>query len=628
MKKFLSIFLCTTMMLLMMANFVAFAGELEEKPYTVLVYLNGSDLESEGQAGTNDLIEMMEVGSTENVNVIVQTGGTKNWAIKDISNDQNQRWLVKQGELELLENVGNVSMGQPETLQNFIEWGMMNYPAEKYALVFWNHGAGSVIGYGVDELHNFDGLTLNELDIAMKNAYETTNETIEVIGFDACLMAGLEVADLMRPFGNYLVAAEELEPGHGWNYTPILKAIDQNPQINGDALGKAIADGFKKQAQEWGTADTITLSVTDLSKIENVVAALNPFVTKIKAGIQEPAKFPSIIKARAKAEAYGDAGAHGGSTDMVDLGDFAKKVSSYYPTEANNLLKAIDEAVVYNIVSPAKPDANGLSIYFPSKDKDNFNEKWNIYKDMKFLQPYRSVVGDVTMKLVGHTQGVSFESAPQQVSGGDATANDDYIEVKIDPNELENIESIYCVVGKVVDPETDSVVYFGSDAAVEYVEDQGVVRYKYPDGWEMLGGQFVFMDVLEIEDQYELYTIPAKLNKSGKVMEVDMVVLYDENHPQGKILGARKVANKEAKAPDKNLIKIEKGDKITPMYYCEKGEDSGYLEGEAFVVGDTLKIQYEEFPAGEYVFGFQIVDYAQNQTSSDYFVIEYGEIEE
>src|SRR3990172_5136601 len=140
-------------------------------------------------------------------------------------------------------------MGQPATLQDFIEWAIQNYPADKYALIMWDHGGGAVGDtFGVDENNN-DALSLPEIKQALQNAYAMSGKKFDLIGFDACLMATLETASIMSSFGNYLIASEELEPGHGWDYAAILSAIKSNTDISGTVLGKAIADSYKSHAQ-------------------------------------------------------------------------------------------------------------------------------------------------------------------------------------------------------------------------------------------------------------------------------------------------------------------------------------------------------------------------------------------
>lgn len=149
-----------------------------EPGYTVLIYMNGSDLESSWDedyevysgAATTDLTEMLSGLSGDEVKVVVETGGTLAWDNPHIDGSQNQRWKLENGELVHLADLGPKNMGDPQTLTDFIVWGMKNHPSNNYALIFWNHGGGSVLGFGVDELFDGDSLTLDEIAMGLSDA--------------------------------------------------------------------------------------------------------------------------------------------------------------------------------------------------------------------------------------------------------------------------------------------------------------------------------------------------------------------------------------------------------------------------------------------------------------------------
>ena len=196
------------------------------------------------------LDEMLRGLASDEIQVIVETGGTKAWFIPDIDGSQNQRWKLENGGLTHLADLGPKNMGDPRTLTDFIVWGMENYPNNHYALIFWNHGGGSVLGFGADELFDGDSLTLDEIAKALSDAYDQTGRMLELVGFDACLMATVEAAYAVSPYANYLVASQELEPGHGWNYEPIMRYLSENPAASGAELGKVIVDSYREHAIE------------------------------------------------------------------------------------------------------------------------------------------------------------------------------------------------------------------------------------------------------------------------------------------------------------------------------------------------------------------------------------------
>ena len=138
-----------------------------EKPgdgsWAVYWYLCGSDLETNGGFATTDLSEMMEVTLPENVNIIIQTGGAAVWQNDIMDPSKLQRWLYNSEGLQLLEEQETADMGDAQTLYEFLDYANTNFPADKVAVTFWNHGGGSVNGAAFDELHDLDSLDLAEM---------------------------------------------------------------------------------------------------------------------------------------------------------------------------------------------------------------------------------------------------------------------------------------------------------------------------------------------------------------------------------------------------------------------------------------------------------------------------------
>ena len=164
--------------------------ESDARSATILVYMNGSDLETEAGEATNDISEMIESGIGDNVNVIIQTMGTKRWQDYGISSRTSQIYRIKQGELELLEDdLGQLDCTDSKTLSDFIDYGKRNYPADRYMLIFWDHGGGPVYGFGYDEWQEeLSSLTLDEIQKALG---ENSDISFDIIGMDCCIMANL-----------------------------------------------------------------------------------------------------------------------------------------------------------------------------------------------------------------------------------------------------------------------------------------------------------------------------------------------------------------------------------------------------------------------------------------------------
>ena len=151
---------------------------------TIMVYMCGTDLESRSGMGTADLQEMLNARFGDNINLLVYTGGCKGWKNNLVSSSANQIWQVKNGQLVCLEkNLGSQSMTDPSVLSGYIQWCAGNYPASRYELILWDHGGGSVSGYGYDEKFASTGsMSLAGVDAALKSA----GVKFDFIGFDAC----------------------------------------------------------------------------------------------------------------------------------------------------------------------------------------------------------------------------------------------------------------------------------------------------------------------------------------------------------------------------------------------------------------------------------------------------------
>lgn len=136
----------------------------------------------------------------------------------------------------MVEEIPSANMGDPDTLADFLTFCNENYPSDRRAVVFWNHGGGSVAGIAFDELYDDDSLTLPELGAAF-NAADFGGK-YELIGFDACLMATIDTAATFVEYANWMVASEETKPGCGWDYEGIFGALSNNTGMNGGELGK------------------------------------------------------------------------------------------------------------------------------------------------------------------------------------------------------------------------------------------------------------------------------------------------------------------------------------------------------------------------------------------------------
>lgn len=367
---------------------------------TLMVYMCGTDLESSYSMATKDMQEMASANLSDNVNVIIYTGGCKKWQISNISTTKNQIWKLTRGSLTKLAEENARSMVEPSTLSDFIKFCAQNFPADRYEIILWDHGGGSVTGYGYDEKYPKSSMTLQGLD----KAFSDGGVKFDMIGFDACLMATTETALTMAKYGDYMVASEESEPGIGWYYTNWLSSLSQNTSLSTLEVGKAICDDFVTVCGQQCRGQKATLSVVDLAELSNTVpAALKAFSTSTSNLIKNK-NYAQVSNARSGAREF----AVSSRIDQVDLVDLCNGMNT---TEAAALAKAIRGAVKYNNTSNDMTNAYGLSIYFPYKNVRTVDTAVKTFQAVGIDADYRDCIQQVA----------AMSTSGQAISGGSAS---------------------------------------------------------------------------------------------------------------------------------------------------------------------------------------------------------------
>ena len=323
---------------------------------TIMVYMCGTDLESRSKMGTMDLQEMLNASFGNDVNLLVYTGGCKGWQNTVVSSTTNQIWQIKDGRMACLEkDLGSVPMTDPDVLSGYIRWCAENYPASRYELILWDHGGGSVSGYGYDEKFASSGsMDLSGLDRALKDA----GVKLDFIGFDACLMATAETALTMAQYADYLIASEETEPGVGWYYTDWLTALGKDTSMPTIQIGQKIVDSFVETCAQKCRGQSTTLSVVDLAELEATLPDVLADFSRSTAKLIREQSYQTVSNARSGAREF----APSSRIDQVDLVHLAKNLGT---KEGEALSKVLLSAVKYNRTSADMTNAYGLSIYFP-----------------------------------------------------------------------------------------------------------------------------------------------------------------------------------------------------------------------------------------------------------------------
>ncbi|MDI6910852.1 clostripain-related cysteine peptidase [Nocardioides sp.] len=318
-----------------------------------------TDVNELGAVGSNDNLqvrEFMDRSAGYGEDELLDQGSWVGARVLDLGAD---------GSTEVVEDLGDVDSADPEVLATFIADGIEAHRAGHYALVISDHGS-SWPGIGPDEGSDWDVLDLAEITDAIATGLERAGvDKLDLLGFDACLMANFEVASAVAPLADRLVASQELEPGHGWDYGA-LQLLAEDPDATADDLGEEILAGFADQAAAEGTADQITLALIDLTRMAAVDEAVAGFAAALTEESTDVA--PAVGQSEASTLAFGKSPDETQDKHLSDLGQLAAAIGEAAPEvadQADAVVTALDEAVLETVDGVGTAGATGLSIYLP-----------------------------------------------------------------------------------------------------------------------------------------------------------------------------------------------------------------------------------------------------------------------
>ena len=342
--------------------------------WTFMVYLDAdNNLEA---VGIDDFLEMASVGSTADVNIVVQMDrsllGPPDGSRAYGDWTTARRYLIAKDmtpDAVPIVDMGEVNMGDPQTLIDFVTWGITAFPADHYFLVLWDHG----IGWQGVVIDGSDYLTTEELGTALDAATSVTGRRVDVLGNDACRMT-LEIMYQLRSYVDVFVGSEKDEPLEGWPYDTVLTRLAADPAMQPPELATSLVDAYVDSYVNQ-TPYSVTLSAVSSASLAPLADALDAFSAELLAYL--PYFAAEVQDARGRTEHYEQLGVAGGNE--YDLYHFTQTVEEEVGSPrlsrlAAGLRGAIEDAVIRerhwdnpNPVNqvPAK-NAHGLGIFFPS----------------------------------------------------------------------------------------------------------------------------------------------------------------------------------------------------------------------------------------------------------------------
>lgn len=625
---------------------------VETADWTVMFYMDSdNDLES---AQMEDLREMLAVGSTERVNLVAlvdraaasnEDDGYTSQPVANLRNWTTAKLLViDKGKLDELADWGEVNMGDPETLEHFVTETVAAFPARRYGLVFGDHGSAWP-GACADESAQDDLLTIVEIGAALARTTKTSGR-LELVGFDACLMANFEVAHTLAPSSRFMIASEELEPGSGWNYTPLLTALVSSPATGGAEFGRVAADTFHAfyndpdEAGEEGLG--ITLAVIALDRIAALESAINALGDQCDRSLRSSGRgaWLKLADAHSEAEEYGASRRGEPGASVYDLQDLAELIREQAPNAetaaaADRVIRAVTDAVVYRVHGDARPHANGLSIFCPP-DAETLERADPIPYSAtsfgrgsawaKFLATYTGVeAADTTAPDLGDVASDDTDLVDSPDTGEDTVS----ITSSVKADDLESADFVLAMA------DGDEQLVLGQVPAS--VDEKGRLHEEWDGGWFTIGDgktelvcPITDFDVVGDADETYFVQVPAQVRPKGAADWDDVTLFfYLDFAEDGSVTGEFVYAFEESDDFQREY-ELDAGDSVRPVYlhYDAHGEESLVASddpADILKVGSSedLSVAYAEVDDGDYLIGFVVEDFAGN-IAEDYVAVQVG----
>ncbi len=633
----------------------------EDKSWSVFVYLCGSDLESDAGAGTTDMKEMERSQAGGNVRFIVQTGGAYRWQ-SGVSAKNLERYVIADGKTTKVGSEEKGSMGDASTLTSFLRWGVENYPASNMALIFWNHGSGSIGGVCFDEQFGQDGLLLKEIEAALFNVRETMTDSFRFIGFDACLMSTIEAASVLMAHADYMIASQETEDDSGWDYKAMGDYLAAHPDADMPEIAKDVCDSYIKACTSPLDIRLATISCIDLTRIAPLLEKFDAYAQDIYSMTDSVEEYTKISRKITSGDNFGGNNRLEGYTNMVDLGSLIRAGEGYseHVAEAES---ALTYAVCYKRNGRDHPDACGLSVYYPLEVQGS--SELSIFRDICVSTAYMGLVDKIAY---GYAYGsVSDYSGDEYEDMGlidwfmsslfyDSDSGDYYYDNSETPNAtdwdflddaidvgmsaaisfdeepgfdedgyygfvlseegLNNTSSVEAYVLQVSD-ETEELIDLGITADLYMDFETGEFSDNFDGYWFCLpDGQELEVYIVEECEGYDIYTSPIELNGRETYLRFTYDYRTDEVTWQGVWDGIS-----EEGVAARERLELKEGDSIVPLYYCytyDFEESDTYYYGDSYIYSEKDEMGFTILPDGEYLYGFYI-----NDIFGDYYTTEY-----
>lgn len=549
--------------------------DYQDGTYTLMIYMCGSNLETKAGAATKNITEMLSAELPENTKVVIQTGGAKTWRKYNISSSHSSRYEIKEGELVLVEQNADVNMGDKSSLSDFLLWCDEKYPAEHRSLIMWNHGGGSVKGICYDENYNNDKITLQEFKSALSTVYENNKRKYDFIGFDACLMATYDMACIIEPYADYMIASQEIEPSSGWDYKTLISDLGKETFYS-DVLNSYA----EKQAQK----NIYTLSAIKLSELSKAEAVIDELINQINCDLSY------VGVAIEEGKEFGAKGISR-STNLFDLGLIAESLGIEYDFSD----------FIINVNGNAHSTATGISIYFPTEQKellDTYSDICTNKRYIDFLKEYFAYQPEIA---------ITFTNRGYSADGS-------HLSFTLSKQSTRYVQSVGYELHSYAGSEQTKILYcVGTDNDISLSD--GIYTVDFDGRWVYLNDMLLHCNVYEEEDTYTVFSSRVSVNGES----ASLLFTYSGSTKQIAVDGYILSSDTSSR-----VYELKPGTKVSILYKDTLSDDDApYYEEGAVIWGEDTILRVRNLDIGRYQYIPYVVDIYGNvfyaNTATVYF---------
>lgn len=576
-----------------------------DETVVVMEYVCATDLESKAGMASVNIAQIVDATkSGKGLTFVMQVGGAKYLFTDGMEDGSYARYTVNDGKIEKVMDLDSaMCMAEPQNLTDFITWTKENYPADRYMLVFWDHGGGLSGGYGYDQLNyrTDEEMLMPSGDVV--EAVRNAGVKFDLIGFDTCLMQDMDVAAGLEPYADYFLASEETESGYGWNYTQGFSELAANPGISTEQFGESMIasfDSYNTQLSSNQMPDTrSTLSLIDMTYVQTLSDKMDDLFRKEEVAIIEDSENYANISLAASG-AYKFAG-----DEQIDLIDYLTRLKGMdyenaimTEQEMDDLISAVRSCIVVRNANSAE-GINGLAFSFPLKNLASYD---SVHTQLVALgrknqramyDDFFSIMASQRMKAAEGSNSYLSHFIPDYtkqewyVKGfEDYDTTDNFIDIPLKDTgagyEAELPEKVWRTISDVqvaVYMHTkDGRLYLGNDH-IGSVDEQGRALIGVDNTWPHIGGELISYDAdVPYETEQGIVfngTTEALLNgRTRIILHIECEPVSDDlEQPAEAYISGYEIADNPLAFAQKGLESFEAGDTIQFVfdYYDEEG---------------------------------------------------------